>query len=123
MKFYPRHDESVTWPLTIESGWHLLGGDCGSDLAPKLPHLGTSDVLFLAALLNLPKEQRPWGLVTWLSKVFTVSRPSLYALTNRVNSRLGEALHQTTKAFRPKRPPPAIKPRALNAEHNYHECA
>lgn len=70
----------------------MLGGERGSELAPKLPHLGTSDILFLAALMNLPKEQRQWGMVTWLSTAFKVSRPSLYALKERVAERLKATL-------------------------------
>ena len=93
MTFYSTTNETTaTWSQTIESGWQMLGGERGSELAPKLPHLGTSDILFLAALMNLPKEQRQWGMVTWLSTVFRVSRPSLYALKKRVVERLETSL-------------------------------
>lgn len=89
MTFYQTIAETPeTWPRTIESGWQMLGGEVGSELAPKLPHLGTSDILFLAALMNMPRDQRKWGMVTWLSTVFSVSRPSLYALKKRVLERL-----------------------------------
>lgn len=40
------------WPEPLESIWHLLGGDKASDLAPKLPHLGLSDILFLSTVLR-----------------------------------------------------------------------
>ena len=35
----------------------------------------------------MPREERQWGLVTWLSPVFQVSRPSLYARGKRVVER------------------------------------
>lgn len=76
------------WPEPLESTWQLLGGDKASDLAPKLPHLGLSDILFLSTVLSMPRPERPWGIVTWLSEVFAVSRPGLYALAQRVLARL-----------------------------------
>ena len=76
------------WPEPLESTWQLLGGDKASDLAPKLPHLGLSDILFLSTVLSIPRPERPWGIVTWLSEVFAVSRPGLYALAQRVLARL-----------------------------------
>ena len=41
---------SVTWPEPFESTWQLLGGTYNHDLAPKLPHLGLSDILFNTCL-------------------------------------------------------------------------
>ena len=79
---------SVTWPEPFESTWQLLGGDCAHDLAPKLPHLGLADILFMATIMSLPRKQRPWGIATWMSHVFALSRPTLYALTERVQQRL-----------------------------------
>ena len=76
------------WPEPLESTWQMLGGDQASDLAPKLPHLGLSDILFLSTVLSIPRPERPWGIVTWLSEVFAVSRPGLYALAQRVLARL-----------------------------------
>ena len=31
-------------------------------------------------LLNLPKEIRQWGVVSWLAETMNVSRPTLYAI-------------------------------------------
>ena len=31
-------------------------------------------------MLNLPKELRQWGVVSWLGEVMGVSRPTLYAI-------------------------------------------
>jgi hypothetical protein len=79
---------SVTWPEPLESTWQLLGGTYAHDLAPKLPHLGMADILFMTTIMSLPREQRPWGIATWMSDVFALSRPGLYGLTNRVRRRL-----------------------------------
>ena len=79
---------SVTWPEPLESTWQLLGGTYDHDLAPKLPHLGMSDILFMTTIMSLPRQQRPWGIATWMSQVFALSRPALYALTDRVEQRL-----------------------------------
>lgn len=82
---------SVTWPEPIEATWQLLGGTYDHDLAPKLPHLGLSDILFMTTIMSLPRQQRPWGIATWMSQVFALSRPALYALTDRVEQRLSSA--------------------------------
>lgn len=76
------------WPEPLETTWQLLGGDKASDLAPKLPHLGLSEILFLSTVLSIDRSERPWGIVSWLSEVFAVSRPGLYALAKRVLARL-----------------------------------
>lgn len=83
---------SVTWPEPFESTWQLLGGTYNHDLAPKLPHLGLSDILFMTTIMSLPREQRPWGIATWMSQVFALSRPSLYALAERVEQRLSPTI-------------------------------
>jgi hypothetical protein len=79
---------SVTWPEPFESTWQLLGGTYAHELAPKLPHLGLVDILFMTTIMSLPRQQRPWGIATWMSDVFALSRPALYGLTNRVKGRL-----------------------------------
>jgi len=77
-----------TWPEPLETTWQLLGGDKACKLTPKLPHLGLADILFMSTIMNLPRNQRPWGMVTWMSDTFLLSRPSLYALAKRVKQRL-----------------------------------
>jgi hypothetical protein len=79
---------SVTWPDPLEATWQLLGGNCTCELAPKLPHLGLADILFMTTIMSLPRHHRPWGIVTWMSDVFLLSRPALYALAERVKQRL-----------------------------------
>ena len=77
------------WPEPIESIWQMLGvGKRGSEIAPKLPHLSESDILFISATMSLPKEIRPWGVVTWMAEMFNVSRTGLYDLVGRVTDKL-----------------------------------
>jgi hypothetical protein len=86
--YLQKQQTSATWPEPIESTWQMLGGDYGCELAPKLPHLGLTDILFMTTIMSLSRQQRPWGVVTWMSDVFLLSRPALYALSDRVKQRL-----------------------------------
>jgi len=71
MTLYPQVVANETWwPESIETVYQRLGGGDGSGIAPKLPHLGMGDILFMSSIMALPREQRPWGIVTWLSEVF-----------------------------------------------------
>lgn len=89
MTLYPqRVEDDVCWPEPLEGVYQLVGGGKSSELAPKLPHLGLADILFMTLVMCLPKERRPWGIVTWMAGVFLLSRPSLYALTQRTQARL-----------------------------------
>ncbi|MBX2997746.1 MAG: hypothetical protein KF893_04490 [Caldilineaceae bacterium] len=89
MALYLQEKETDSqWPQPIEGMYQLLGGGEASALAPKLPHLGLADILFMTAVMCLPKERRPWGIATWMADVFLLSRPALYALTERTRERL-----------------------------------
>ena len=89
MTLYLQNQQTpVTWPEPFESTWQLLGGTYAHDLAPKLPHLGLADILFMTTIMSLPRQQRPWGIATWMSDVFALSRPALYELAKRVKQRL-----------------------------------
>lgn len=92
MTLYPQVIAGETsWPQPIETVYQLLGGGDASAIAPKLPHLGMADILFMSSIMVLPRERRPWGIVTWLSEVFQLSRPALYDLSKRLVDRLHEA--------------------------------
>lgn len=89
MTLYRQNQQtSVTWPEPFESTWQLLGGERTHDMAPKLPHLRMVDILFMTTVMSLPRQQRPWGIATWMAEVFGLSRTALYELTNRVQQRL-----------------------------------
>jgi hypothetical protein len=42
----------------------------------------------MTTIMSVPRQQRPWGIVTWMSQMFVLSRPALYDLTKRVQQRL-----------------------------------
>ena len=78
----------VIWPEPIEQIWQVLPGHGQSSPGWKRPDVGLSERLFIGAVLNLPKERRRWGLVTWLASVLNLSRPSLYAIGERTRAGL-----------------------------------
>ncbi len=86
--YQQKQERAVTWVEPIERTWHWLGGESSQDIAPKLPHLGLSDILFMTAVMSIARPERPWGIVTWMAEVFELSRPGLYDLVDRVTKRL-----------------------------------
>jgi len=70
----------VIWPEPIEQIWQVLPSHGQNLPGWKRPDLGLSERLFIGAVLNLPKERRRWGMVTWLAGMLNVSRPTLYAI-------------------------------------------
>ncbi len=71
---------SIIWPDPIEPIWQALPSYSQSLPGWKRPDLGLCERLFIGAVLNLPKERRPWGIVSWLAETLRISRPSLYAI-------------------------------------------
>jgi hypothetical protein len=71
---------SVSWSEPIEPIWQVLPMYSESLPSWKRMDLGLSERLFIGAVLNQPVEQRPWGIVSWLSQTMRVSRPTLYAI-------------------------------------------
>ena len=71
---------SVSWPEPIETIWQVLPSNNQNLPGWKRPDLGLSERLFIGAVLNLPRERRRWGIVSWLAGVLDVSRPTLYAI-------------------------------------------
>jgi len=49
----------------------------------KRSDLTLADRLFMAAVVNMPPEERPWGAITWMAKVFNTSRATVYAIGER----------------------------------------
>jgi hypothetical protein len=70
-------------------GWQM-----GSASAPgsKVPHLSVADELYIAAIVNQPRSQRPWGAITQLGDMFQVSRPTIYDLGRRAAKGLQRSL-------------------------------
>lgn len=79
---------SVIWPDPIEPVWQVLSKDNQSLPEWKRPDIGLSDRLFIGAVLNLSKERRAWGIVSWMAETFDISRPSLYAIGERTKAGL-----------------------------------
>jgi hypothetical protein len=75
---------SVIWPEPIEPIWQVLPGYGQGLPSWKRTDLGLSERLFIGAVLNLPTDRRPWGIVSWLAETLAVSRPSLYAIGERI---------------------------------------
>jgi hypothetical protein len=85
MTVYPvsTHSGAVTWPEPIEPIYQMLPAQ-GIQLAGyKRSDLSLADRLFIAAVVNLPAERRPWGSISWLAAVFQTSRPTVYAIGER----------------------------------------
>ena len=81
----PAASVHVIWPAPIEPVWQMLSPtDCPPGY--KRQDLGLSDRLFIGAVVNMPKEQRPWGSITWLADVFRTSRPTIYAIAERART-------------------------------------
>ena len=75
---------AVSWDAPIETIYQSLPGGRRNSLTPKLPHLTESDGLFLGALVRIPRESRPYGVITWASEAFGLSRKSIYAIEKRL---------------------------------------
>lgn len=94
MIVYNQYEDTVThWPAPIEQSWQMMPAlstrsPLAEELASKMPHLGMADILFLAAVVNIP--ERPYGVITWLADFYSISRVSVYKLGERVVSRLRE---------------------------------
>jgi len=59
---------SITWPEPIEPIWQVLPKYSQSLPGWKRTDLGLCERLFIGAVLNIPKERRPWGIVSWLAE-------------------------------------------------------
>jgi hypothetical protein len=70
----------VIWPEPIEPIWHILPGYTQSLPGWKRSDIGLAKRLFIGAVLNIPQEERPLGIVSWLAGALGTSRPTLYAI-------------------------------------------
>ncbi len=52
--------------------------------ASKVPYLTLPIALFIAAVVNTPRRERPWGIIIWIAQTFQISRPTVYAIGERV---------------------------------------
>jgi hypothetical protein len=78
----------------VEKIWQHLASGAPKGIS-KVPHLSLADELFMGAIVNIPRPQREWGIISWMSDVFGVSRPTVYSLGKRVAERLCPKVAET----------------------------
>jgi hypothetical protein len=64
----------------MESIWQVMGPETDLVLRWKRPDIGLADRLFIGAVVNLPREGRPWGAITWLAEVYLTGRETIYEI-------------------------------------------
>lgn len=79
---------AILWPEPMEVVWQMLVGEGESDAAWKRPDITLPDRLFIGAVFNIPRDQRPWGSITWLSEVYRTSRETIYTIGRRARAGL-----------------------------------
>jgi hypothetical protein len=90
MTVYPTSTqiESPNWGRPIEPIWQMLACPQEKHTGWKRGDVGVSDRLFIGAVVNLGKEQRPWGVMQWMADGYQISRPTLYAIGARTKAGL-----------------------------------
>lgn len=74
----------VLWPTPIETIWNAIPQTISNNSTFKRPDIGLSHRLLIASILNLPVDQRPWGIVTWLSDFYRTSRQTIYTIADSI---------------------------------------
>jgi hypothetical protein len=74
----------VLWPTPIETIWNAIPQTISNNNKFKRPDIGLSHRLLIASILNLPADQRPWGIVTWLSDFYRTSRQTIYTIADSI---------------------------------------
>jgi len=109
----------AAWPAPLEPIWQMLPGFSEPLPACKRSDVGVVERLFIGAVVNVPRAQRPWGVITWLGTVFRVSRPTLYAIGERCAAGLqapppaSPPPAPSTPVLAPETPPPPSRSRLL----------
>jgi hypothetical protein len=76
------------WPEPLELIWQIQPGGWTRECRWKRQDITLTDRAFIAAVVNLPRGQRPWGVITWLADVYHTSRETLYTIGWRVRETL-----------------------------------
>ena len=79
---------TTLWPEPMELIWQVLGPETDLVLRWKRPDIGLADRLFIGAVVNLPREGRPWGAITWLAEIYLTSRETIYDIGRQVRQAL-----------------------------------
>ncbi len=92
--YTPKLDRAGVWPEPLEGVWQQLRPGSGYGLS-QVAHLSLSDELFIGAITAIARPERPWGAISWLAEEFGVSRPTVYALGERIVNRLRSPIRQS----------------------------
>lgn len=79
---------ATLWPEPMELIWQVLEPETDLVVRWKRPDIGLSDRLFIGAVVNLPGESRPWGVITWLADIYLTSRETIYDIGRQVRQAL-----------------------------------
>ena len=74
---------ATLWPEPMEATWQMLPGGWEQVGLWKRPDITLCDRLFISAVVNIPRPQRPWGAITWLAGVYRISRETVYTIGER----------------------------------------
>ena len=96
-----RGSEQALWPEPIETVWQNLPGGRETSGIYKRPDITVSDRLFMGAVLNIPAERRPWGIVTWLADYYRTSRETVYTIGKHARQGCSSSQHARLR----RRPP------------------
>lgn len=90
---------TIQWPEPLEGFWHLLPNGWEEKGQFKRPDITVADRLFIGAAVNIPRDQRPWGFITWLADVFGTSRQTLYTIGEQTRKELLSVNGEAQQAF------------------------
>lgn len=79
---------AILWPEPMELIWQMQSVGWTPVSRWKRPDITLSDRAFIAAVVNLPRDQCPWGAKTWLADVYQTSRQTLYTIGAQVREAL-----------------------------------
>ncbi len=93
---------ATLWSEPMERVWQMQTGVRG-EINPrwKRQDITLSDRAFIGAVMNLPRDLRPWGAITWLSSVYRTSRETLYTIGDQVSQALLCSGQKTIKQEQP----------------------
>jgi len=79
---------AALWPEPMELIWQMQPPGWAPVSRWKRRDITLSDRAFIAAVVNIPRDQRPWGAITWLGNVYRTSRQTLYTIGAQVREAL-----------------------------------
>ena len=108
----------VIWPDPIEGIWNSLPVGYNNISGVKRPDITLSDRLFISAVLNLSREERPWGMITWLSDFYQTSRQTIYDIGDSILKTILDYKDTTNKVLEKPNVLPASSAEDHSVERN-----